>query len=366
MAIVELISYDYKLPSSYGKRINAKELNTSVRNLVKEIIARNPQITEQQIMLEVDAYIGNIEKSGTKLGRIRQKTLGGISQTINEAQQELKTERYLKKQRIKAGKTVSVSELPSDVARANSNMALVNTSAQDVVQNSAECVGSKSGTDGVVKATTEQVAKPKAQEEYLSTKKKKILKKQAEEANKLEKQARRGANSKPQRNARYVTTNSLMTSEARRAYEMVENNNLRYIGANRAKDSAEVFVKSAKDSADVFIKNGPTQFEKSSVVKETAKGVVEESKAATQAVVNVAETGSKPKVREVVRTVVKEVPKEKIVEKEVIKEVVKEVPKTEIKEVVKEVSKTNKWAIAGAVLAGGALTWLGSKMLNNK
>lgn len=360
---VGLISYEYKTPNSYGKRINAKELNSSVKNLVKELIARNPQITEQQIMLEINSYIATIEQNGTKLGSLKQKTLGGINQTIKEAQQELNTERYLKKQQIKAKLATPVSEIPSDVIRANSNMPLEKASQPTTVTQPQTEVTTKPQVESSV---------PKAEikeETYISSKKKKAQKKQAEINSHLEKQAARRANGKAGRNAQYLTSNQLMSTQARRTYEMVENNNLHF-SANRAIDSAEVFreVKSAKDSADVFIKNGYTPIK--SAAQESAEVFVQNGitpyERALSKIEELQRSTVNPRVRESVRTVTREIPVEKVVEKEVIKEVVKEVPKTEIKEVVKEVPKTNKWAIAGAVLAGGILTWLGSKLLSNK
>ena len=111
-------------------------------------------------------------------------------------------------------------------------------------------------------------------------------------------------------------------------------------------------ISPAKVSADVFIQKGQTWTEKA--LDLTEQLLINAERDMKQKTKEVIKDVPAVEVKEIVKEVVKEVPKEKIVEKEVVKEIVKEVP------------KNNKWAIVGAAMVGGLLTWIGTKISAKK
>lgn len=322
MTKIERMPNGYVIPENLGKRVSAKELHPHVQSFIQEQLAKNPNITDTELQPLVSNYIDTITKN-KKIGSAKTVEMASLSETINSVKQNL-----AKKPPVISQK-VPVTEIPSEVLRANSNMPLVTEPVERVKP--------------VLEST----------EEYVSSKKKKLQKKQNEIQSKNEKQLARRSNGKTARNAKivqekakYSTANSqIMSREAERIYQQI--NRIQTPKFKDARESAKVFVKngyaplsSANVSADVFIQNGQTWTEKAFDFAEKLQ-------------VN-AEKSVKPEVKEVIQQVVKEVPKEKIVEKEVVKEVIKEVP------------KNNKLAMAGTAVAGGLLAWIGSKFAGAK
>ncbi len=120
---------------------------------------------------------------------------------------------------------------------------------------------------------------------YESSKKRKEAKKTAEVASQTEKKRARIANSKPAREARYMTENGLMTTEGRKLYESIKSHEI----------IADAPWKSAEDSINVFIENGLAPLEEvKPVVTSTSTTVVENTtKPVANAVENAAEAATK-------------------------------------------------------------------------
>lgn len=95
------------------------------------------------------------------------------------------------------------------------------------------------------------------QEEYISSKKKKQLKKQAEINSATEHQKARRINTKPHRNAKYTTTQNQMTKEAKQAYLSAQK-------ASEAFVSQTSTIKSAEESMNFFIEKGLANIETTS------------------------------------------------------------------------------------------------------
>ena len=362
MKNITTTTHDYITIDNYGKRTNLKKLNGGVREYVKNILTKNPNATYTEIMLEVDHYMDEVAKSGTKISSIRKKVIGGLQQIIDDVNTEIKkeitTQEYLLRQTQYSSQIIPVNELTNEVIKANSNIPL------NIMQNNETSVN-ETIEEAVPKIeTSKNFTQDTKTDGYLSSKKKKAQKKRKEIQVQKEKQIARRTNEKSARNARYLTQNELMSTEARRAYERVECNNLHFT-PNQAVDSAHVFaVKNAKESADVFIANGFPPIK--NAAQESAEIFIKKGVTAFERSLDTIDELEKKlaniKTKEKVKTVVKEVPVEKTIVKEVVKENVKEVPK----EVIKEVPKTNIWAIAGAVFIGGIMTLLGTKLLDNK
>ena len=381
MKNITTTTHDYITIDNYGKRTNLKKLNGGVREYVKNILTKNPNATYTEIMLEVDHYMDEVAKSGTKISSIRKKVIGGLQQIIDDVNTEIKkeitTQEYLLRQTQYSSQIIPVNELTNEVIKANSNIPL------NIMQNNETSVN-ETIEEAVPKIeTSKNFTQDTKTDGYLSSKKKKAQKKRKEIQVQKEKQIARRTNEKSARNARYLTQNELMSTEARRAYERVECNNLHFT-PNQAVDSAHVFaVKNAKESADVFIANGFPPIKNAAqesadvfiangfppiknAAQESAEIFIKKGVTAFERSLDTIDELEKKlaniKTKEKVKTVVKEVPVEKTIVKEVVKENVKEVPK----EVIKEVPKTNIWAIAGAVFIGGIMTLLGTKLLDNK
>lgn len=55
--------------TNLGKRANSAVIETEVKSLVTSLLNSNPNITEDQIRVEVNNYLQTIERNGTKLAR---------------------------------------------------------------------------------------------------------------------------------------------------------------------------------------------------------------------------------------------------------------------------------------------------------
>lgn len=95
-------------------------------------------------------------------------------------------------------------------------------------------------------------AKKEANADYLSSKKKKAAKKAGEAASQAEHKRVRIKNSKPAREARWMTANGKMKTEGRKLYQAINNHQI----------IADAPWKSAATSARVFEEHGLTNFEK--------------------------------------------------------------------------------------------------------
>lgn len=106
------------------------------------------------------------------------------------------------------------------------------------------------------KETTQQSVQTQSiqQEEYISAKKKKQLKKQAEINSATEHQKARRVNTKLHRNAKYTTTQNQMTEEAKQAYLSAQK-------ASEAFVAQTSTVKSAEESMNFFIEKGLANIE---------------------------------------------------------------------------------------------------------
>lgn len=88
--------------------------------------------------------------------------------------------------------------------------------------------------------------KKEANAEYQSSKKKKAAKKAGEAASQAEHKKASVNNSKPAREARYMTENGLMKTEGRKLYQAINNHQI----------IADAPWKSAEESMKVFLENG--------------------------------------------------------------------------------------------------------------
>lgn len=255
----------------HPKRLNEKQAAEEIKALVSQLISSNPNITEDQVRIEVSNHLENLEKNGTKIGKAKAKELGKLSETIKECRPKpIVTSPVIKPQPV-----IKTTEIPTESFIANSPM--VKPKIQTTPSKKEEKLIKKLEKQGLTEAVPqgvsertqweEQEAKKNASEpqksnnqnkkevnsQYMSRKKKKAAKKQGEAQSRVEHKQTRINNSKPARNARYCTSQGIMTTDARKAFEFVENHNM----------SANVKPLDAQISYQSFLNAGMVQPEKS-------------------------------------------------------------------------------------------------------
>lgn len=370
--------------TNLGKRANPAVISSEVKNLVTQLFNSNPNITEDQVKVEVNNYLQTIERNGTKIGKARIVELAKLPETIKECRPKpVVTPPVIKPQPV-----MKAAEIPTESLIANSP--IVKPEIQTVPSKKEEKLVKKLEKQGVMEAVPqglsertqweEQEAKktvsepPKSNKQnkkevnsqYMSSKKKKIAKKQAEIQSQAEHKKARLKNTRTARNASYCTKNGIISSEvkgAKEAYNLIKQTGektqtLRKEAIAVYPDNKPYVTKSAEESAKVFMENGFKP-----IVKPSSNSNSRKSRSYGGGSNHYYQYGSSSRnnISSATASTASTVsaPVKNTVKNEVV---------TEIKEVIKEVPKTNKWLVAGAVVTGGVLGWLGTKLFsdNNK
>lgn len=367
--------------TNLGKRANTAVIESEVKNLVTQLLNSNPNITEEQIRVEVNNYLQTIERNGTKIGKARIVALAKLPQTI----QECRPKPIVTPPAIKPQKVMRTTEIPTESLIANSPIIQVET--QTVPIKKEKKLIKKLEKQGLTEAVPQEVSertqweeqeakkavleppksnkqnKKEVNSQYFSSKKKKLQKKQAEIQSQAEHKKQRINQPKPVQDARYCTSQGIMNTNARKAYEFVESHNMH----------ANVHQGMAEASYQTFLEKGLIKPEKNA---EESFKVFEEAGLIPKKIEKAKPHTSKPSCNRnrnhggyytytpSSRTTSVHTTTPPVTASTATNGGKKEIV-TEIKEVIKEVPKTNKWLIAGAVAAGGFLGWLGTTLFAN-
>lgn len=366
--------------TNLGKRANSAVIETEVKSLVTSLLNSNPNITEDQIRVEVNNYLQTIERNGTKIGKARITALAKLPETIREC----RPKPVVRPTVIKPKPVMRTAEIPTESLIANSPIVrpeIVSTSSKKELKRVKRLNKQFGGglSEVMPQGLSEQeiwedemkqkmvTTPPKSNKQnkkevnsqYLSRKKQKLQKKQAEIQSQAEHKKARLKNTRTARNIDYCTRNGIISSEvkgAKDAYNLIQQTGektqtMRKEAMAVYPDNKPYVTKSAEESAKVFMENG---FEP--IVKQPEKNYRTNrnytggsssyyQKGMSRNAASSAATAS------TTSTSITNAGKKEVV--------------TEIKEVIKEVPKTNKWLIAGAVAGGGILGWLGRKIFDN-
>ena len=102
--------------TNLGKRANSAVIETEVKSLVTSLLNSNPNITEDQIRVEVNNYLQTIERNGTKIGKARITALAKLPETIRECRPKPVVPPTV----IKPKPVMRTAEIPTESLIANS------------------------------------------------------------------------------------------------------------------------------------------------------------------------------------------------------------------------------------------------------
>ena len=234
----------------------------SVRTYVRDYLRQNPKASETQVLVETKGYF---QTNAKQLG-ISKKQISQIAPVVSEVHAQFTAEQ------LKANvKPVTTPTVQNAVTKINSQEAqrhyddfhsLTRKGKQRLHKRNMQEAKSAFGGDEYIRfleekhpdliekevpKTSNNKNKKQANAEYMSSKKKKEIKKKNEHiSQELHKRYR---DTKPKRNARYLTSQGQMTKEAKRIY-----NTLLKIQGQLERGLAPFH--SAKESMQVFIENG--------------------------------------------------------------------------------------------------------------
>ena len=229
-------------------------------------IRQNPKATEMEVQLAVREHLQDLRKAGEKVSA---KGLSQVAPTVREI--------YTAEQARANLTPVTTAPVQKAAKRFNANAAVNHyeqilgmgdgarkrwhqknmTDAKtafatdaylDVLRwnNPAEYEKEVARLKAENEVVSNNAAKKEANADYLSSKKKKAAKKSAETASHAEHKRTRINNSKPAREARWMTANGKMTTEGRKLYQAINNHEI----------IADAPWKSAEESMKVFLENG--------------------------------------------------------------------------------------------------------------
>lgn len=236
-------------------------------------IRQNPKATEMEVQLAVREHLQDLRKAGEKVSA---KGLSQVAPTVREI--------YTAEQARANLTPVTTAPVQKAAKRFNANAAVNHyeqilgmgdgarkrwhqknmTDAKTAFatdeylevlrrNNPAEYEKEVARLKAENEVVSNNAAKKEANADYLSSKKKKAAKKSAETASHAEHKRTRIKNSKPAREARWMTANGKMKTEGRKLYQAINNHEI----------IADAPWKSAAISARVFEEHGLTDFEKS-------------------------------------------------------------------------------------------------------
>ena len=353
--------------TNLGKHANPKIVEAEVQKFVSQLLTKNPNITEEQVMVEVRNFLQDA-KVGKK---VIATTQANIPQIIKDCTPKpvvttptpvIKTMLEIPSETLQAYPPMTKVEIPKP-------QEAVITKTETKLRKKLE----KQGLSEVLPSDISEQAKWEAKmaekpvtepqksnnqnkkaanSEYQSSKKLKIAKKKAEEKSRIEHKNRRFKNSRTGRNLSYCTKNGIISSEAKGAKEAME----------IVKNSQGLFT---KEAMAVYPDNKPINeharesfkvFEDAGLIPKEVKPHIPKQNSYRPISRNYSYSSGTAKAASIHTTPLSTSPAINTVKKEVV---------TEIKEVIKEVPKTNKWLVAGAVVTGGVLGWLGTKFFSN-
>lgn len=253
-------------------------------------VRQNPKATEMEVQVAVREHLQDLRKAGEKVSA---KGLSQVAPTVREIYTSEQAKANLRPvatpvvqraaKKFNANAAVNHYEQilgMGDGARkrwhqknmTDAKTAFATDEYLEVLKrnNPAEYEKELTRLQAESNVVSNNAAKKEANAGYLSSKKKKAAKKSAETASHAEHKRVRINNSKPAREARYMTANGLMKTEGRKLYQAL---NAHEIIADApwksAEESMKVFLendmipeKSAAISARVFEEHGLTDFEK--------------------------------------------------------------------------------------------------------
>lgn len=253
---------------------------STARAYATDYVRLNPKATEMEVVVAVREYLQDLRKNGD---RISAKGLSQVAPTVREiytAEQARANFRPVETAQVqRAAKRFNANaavnhyerlDQMTDGARkkwhqknmADAKQAFASEEYLEVLKrnNPAEYEKEVARLQAEKDVVSNNAGKKEANAEYQSSKKKKATKKAAEAASQTEHKKVRVRNSKPAREARYITENGLMKTEGRKLYRAIANHEI----------IADAPWKSAEESMKVFLENGMVPEEIKSAHAETA------------------------------------------------------------------------------------------------
>lgn len=246
----------------------------AARTFATDYLRQNPKAKEDEVVIATREHLEDLRKNGDKISA---KGLSQVNPTVREvytaeqARANLKpvTTAPIQRAAKKFNANAAVNHYEQvlgmgDGARKkwhNKNMTDANAAfaSEDYLEvlkrnNPAEYEKEVARLKAENETVSNNAGKKEANAEYQSSKKKKAAKKAAEAASQEEHKNTRVKNSKPAREARYMTENGLMKTEGRKLYRAIANHQIIA--------DAPFEWNSAKASASVFEEHGLTELEK--------------------------------------------------------------------------------------------------------
>lgn len=239
---------------------------STARAFASDYVRQNPKATEMEVVVAVREHLQDLRKNGDKISA---KGLSQVAPTVREVYTAEQARANLTPvttapvqhaaKRFNANAAVNHYEQILDMGdgarkrwhqknMADAKIAFASEEYLDVLKrnNPAEYEKEVARLQAENSVVSNNAGKKEANAEYQSSKKKKAAKKAGEAASQAEHKKARMNNSKPAREARYMTENGLMKTEVRKLYQAINNHQI----------IAGAPWKSAEESMKVFLENG--------------------------------------------------------------------------------------------------------------
>ncbi|MCM1009774.1 MAG: hypothetical protein NC390_02705 [Fusobacterium sp.] len=278
---------------------------STARAFATDYVRQNPKATEDQVVVATSEHIDDLRKNGDKFSaRGRSKVQSTVREVYTAEQARANFAPVAPEAAQRAAKKFNANAAVNhyeqilgmgDGARKkwhNKNMtdAKAAFASEDYLEvlkrnNPAEYEKEVARLKAENETVSNNAGKKEANAEYQSSKKKKAAKKAGEAASQAEHRKERVRNSKPAREARYMTENGLMKTEGRKLYRALANHEI--------VADAPFEWNNAEASARVFEEHGLTDLEKK-LLKEEKTAASASAKKAVETAAETASNAAKP------------------------------------------------------------------------